>query len=84
MKELFSFLVFIFTFGLAFGQEENKNAFDTTAFINMFIKDKRYNIYLYTDIDAYSISQIEHQINRGKFVRRIHDEHGKDLSDSIG
>lgn len=83
MKSLFSFLVFIFNVGLALGQEENKNVFDTTAFINSMIKDKRHHIYLYTDVNGYTISQLERQINKAKFVRRIEDENGKAISDSI-
>lgn len=64
-------------------QVKNAGSFDTVRFINQTIKEKRSHIYLYQNIHPNTISEIQKHIAKGKFVRRIEDEKGNNVSDSI-
>ena len=79
---LYSILLLLFSVSGSC-QVNNDSSFDTVRFINQTIKDNRSHIYLYQDIHPNTISEIQKHITRGKFVRRIEDEKGNNVSDSI-
>lgn len=64
-------------------QIKSANGFDTVVFINQIVKDNRSHIYMYEDIHPNTIVEIQNRIVKGKFVRRLEDQNGKNISDSI-
>ena len=79
-------LIYVFMMFFAFAansQNEVVNKFDTVGFLNQVLTDKRAPISLYREIYPGTIEEIKKHIQTGKYVRRMEDEKGKNLSDSI-
>lgn len=51
--------------------------------VNFAIRDKRVHIKLVAEIADYTLGEIKKRVDKEMFIKRIEDENGKDLSDTI-
>ncbi len=52
-------------------------------FINSAVKDKRYRIYLVSEMLEYNLNEVKKYVDIGFFIKRMSDENDKDISDTI-